>query len=31
MLRRNVDPLLVKDMIAEGCSTYHCMMCIIKW
>jgi hypothetical protein len=22
--------LLVKDMTAEACSAYHCMMCVIK-
>ena len=30
-LYRNMDPLLVKDMIAEVCSTYLCIMCVIKW
>ena len=27
----SLAPLLVKDMIAEACSAYHCMMCVINW
>jgi hypothetical protein len=31
VLCRNMVLLLVKDMTAEVCSAYHCMMCVIKW
>ena len=31
VLCRNMVPLVVKDMIAEACSAYLCMMSVIKW